>query len=259
MNQQELWKNWDEEKHYGDLFYKRATGQSPEMESSKAISRLIKEFYQPKDTLLDVGCGAGHYLRSLRNIVDNDINYSGVDPTPYYIEMANKAYNGSANFKIGGVFDIPHPDKSFDIVMCNNVVMHIPPENIQKAFDELIRVARKKVVIRAMFGERNYIVREVLTPNDLVPGTVDKVVYEDFDLTQTRFRYFNMFTRNFYEQAIEKNNKVKTEIRVDKDWQQFNNIPDAKMDTATKTLADFQVSGNMILDWRFIMIDTNNV
>jgi len=254
----ELWKNWEEEKHYGDLFYKRATGQSPEMESSKSISKLIKEFYSPADSLLDVGCGAGHYLKSLRNIVDNDINYSGVDPTPYYIEMANKAYNGTADFKVGSIFDIPHPDKSFDIVMCNNVIMHIPPENIQKAFDELIRIARKKVVIRAMFGERNYIVREVLTQNDLVPGSVEKVIYNEFDLTQSRFRYFNMFTQNFYQQLIDKSNMSNIEIRVDKDWLQFNNIPAAKMDTATKTAGGFQVSGNIILDWRFIIIGVGN-
>ena len=255
MAEKELWKNWEEEKHYGDLFYKRATGQSPEMQSSNAVSRIITEFYTGNETLLDVGCGAGHYLKSLRNVVSPDIKYSGLDPTPYYIDLANKAYNGTADFKVGSIFDIPHPDNSFDIVMCNNVVMHLPPENIQKAFDELIRVARKKVVIRAMFGVRNYIVREILTENDLVPNSVENIVYDDFDLTKSKFRYFNMYTQSFYEQLIQKNNKVNMETRIDKDWQQFNNIPDAKIETASRTLADFQVSGNIILDWRFILLD----
>src|SRR5438034_10610616 len=108
MAVKELWKNWDEEKHYGDLFYKRATGQSPEMESSKAAARLVKEFYKTGDTLLDAGCGAGHYLRSLRGIVDEDIKYSGIDPTAYYIEMAEKAWHGSADFNVGSILDIPH-------------------------------------------------------------------------------------------------------------------------------------------------------
>jgi ubiquinone/menaquinone biosynthesis C-methylase UbiE len=255
MSQKELWKNWDEEKHYGDLFYKRATGQSPEMQSSGAASRVIKEFYTGKETLLDVGCGAGHYLKSLRNIVAEDIKYTGVDPTAYYIELAQKAYNGSADFKVGSIFDIPFEDNSFDIVMCNNVVMHLPPENIKKAFDELMRVARKKIVVRAMFGIRNYIVREILTGNDLEPGSLDKIVYEDFDLTNSKFRYFNSYTQDFYEQMIQKDNKVSIEIRPDRDWKQFDNIPDAKIETATKTLADYQVSGNIILDWRFILID----
>ena len=253
--EKELWKNWDEEKHYGELFYKRAVGESPEMQSSGAASRVIKGFYTSHESLLDVGCGAGHYLKSLRKIVDENINYTGVDPTSYYIELAQKAYGGSANFKVGSIFDIPFDDNSFDIVMCNNVVMHLPPENIQKAFDELIRVARKKVVIRAMFGVRNYIVREILTDNDLVPGSKDMIAYDDFDLTKSKFRYFNSYTQDFYEQMIAKNNKVSIQVRPDRDWKQFDNIPDAKIETATKTLADFQVSGNIILDWRFILID----
>ncbi len=251
----ELWNNWDEEKHYGDLLYKRAIGESDEMESSKAISRVIKGFYKPNMQLLDVGGGPGHYLRSLRNIVDKDISYTGVDPTSYYIELGKKAFKDSASFKVGSIFDIPFEDNSFDIVMCNHVVMHIPPEKIQRAFDELVRVSRNKVVVRAMFGERNYIVREVLTHNDIDPENPEKIKYTDFNLTNSIFRYFNMYTQEFYQQAIEKNNKVRVEYRVDKDWKPFDNTNQAKINTATKTMGDFQVSGNLILDWRFIIID----
>ena len=255
MKNNELWKNWDDEKHYGDLFYKRATGASPEMQSSGAVSRVIKEFYSGNEKLLDVGCGAGHYLRTLRKVISEDINYTGVDPTSYYIELAQKAYGDTVDFKIGSIFVIPFEDNSFDIVMCNNVVMHLPPENLQKAFDELIRVAKKKVIVRAMFGVRNYIVKEILTDNDINPETQLQIGYEDFNLNESKFRYFNSYTQDFYQQMIQKNNNVTVEIRPDHDWKQFDNIPDAKIETATRTLAEFQVSGNIILDWRFILID----
>ena len=69
MNPKALWSNWDEEKHYGELLYKRATGESEEMNSSRAVAKVIKEFYKPGMKVLDVGCGAGHYLVSLRKIV----------------------------------------------------------------------------------------------------------------------------------------------------------------------------------------------
>src|SRR5690606_37440313 len=137
MNPKALWNNWDEEKHYGELLFKRATGQSGEMNSSKAISKVIKQFYKPGMKVLDVGCGAGHYLVSLRNIVDKNISYTGVDPTAHYLDLAKKAFGDSANFVQGGVFDIPFGDNSFDIVICNHVILHMPPENISQALSEL--------------------------------------------------------------------------------------------------------------------------
>jgi len=34
----ENWRIWDKDKEYGDLFFKRAIGELPEMESSKALA-----------------------------------------------------------------------------------------------------------------------------------------------------------------------------------------------------------------------------
>ena len=67
-------KIWNRDKEYGDYFFKRATGQLEEMESSKALCGIISEFYEKGMSLLDVGCGAGHYLRSLRKRLDEDID-----------------------------------------------------------------------------------------------------------------------------------------------------------------------------------------
>jgi len=255
MNPKALWNNWDEEKHYGELLFKRATGESEEMNSSKAISKLIKEFYKPEMKILDVGCGAGHYLVSLRNIVDKNINYTGVDPTAYYLDLARKAFGNTATFIQGGVFDIPCADNSYDIVICNHVILHMPPENIKKAFNELVRVSKNKSITRTVFGERNYIIREVLDDNDLKPENQKEIKYDNFDLTQHNFRYFNMYTKEFITQMILADNKVKLEIRDDKDFVPFNNLDKAKTPTATRTLGSMQVSGNLILDYKFIVTD----
>jgi ubiquinone/menaquinone biosynthesis C-methylase UbiE len=253
MNPKALWNNWDEEKHYGELLYKRATGESEEMNSSKAISKVIKEFYKPGMKILDVGCGAAHYLVSLRKIVDPNIDYTGVDPTEYYLNLAKKAFGDTAKFKQGGVFDIPFEDNSFDIVICNHVILHMPPENIKKAFSELIRVSKYKSITRTVFGERNYVIREVLNHNDLKPEDGKTIKYDNFDLTQHNFRYFNMFTPDFMKQMILSENKVDVELRDDKDFVAFDNTDKAKINTATKTLGNMQVSGNLILDYKFII------
>ena len=58
------WKVWDRDENYGDVLYKRAVGDLPEMESSKNKALLMKKYVSDNTSLLDVGCGAGHYLRS---------------------------------------------------------------------------------------------------------------------------------------------------------------------------------------------------
>lgn len=254
MSEKQPWKNWTEEKDYGDMFFKRATGELPEMESSKSVSNLLKTFYKPGMSLLDVGCGTGHYLRSLQEHLDKNINYNGTDATPYYIELAQKAFNNPAIFKVGDILNLPYEDKSYDIVMCNNVVMHLPP-NLEKPISELIRLSKKYVVIRAMFGDRNYVVREVLTKKDLEFDKNETNV-SSYDLEKLNFRYFNMYTESYYRDLI---NSLapgsKVTIEKDNNWKPFDNSSDSKTPTATKTMGEFQVSGNLILDWRFIIIE----
>lgn len=255
MNPQAPWNNWDQEKYYGEVLYNRATGRSEEMNSSKAIARLIKTFYKPGMKILDVGCGAGHYLVSLRNTVDPLINYTGIDPTAYYLELAKKAFGETATFREGSIFDIPFPEDSFDIVICNHVILHMPPDSVRKAFSELLRVSKQKTITRTVFGERNYIIREVLNENDIRPDDPQPLTYTDFDLSHQNFRYFNMYTEDFLRQMILTDNNVAIEIKDDRDFGSFDNFKDVKIKTATKTVGDMQVSGNLILDYKFIITD----
>lgn len=90
----EEWKVWDRDEGYGEVLYKRATGELPEMESSKKIARVLSKYISDGTNVLDVGCGAGHYLRSLRRECGHDFSYLGVDATKNYIEQAKKAFNG---------------------------------------------------------------------------------------------------------------------------------------------------------------------
>ncbi|WP_455198542.1 class I SAM-dependent methyltransferase, partial [Kaarinaea lacus] len=147
------WRVWDEEKEYGEVLFKRATGESPEMESSKAAAKQLIEVVKDGDEILDVGCAAGHYLRSLKNALTVDFSYTGVDATAYYIELAKKAFKDDpkADFKVGDIFNLPFEDNSKDVVMCNNVFLHLP--SIKKPLSELCRVARRFVLVRSMVGD----------------------------------------------------------------------------------------------------------
>ena len=64
--------------------------QLPEMESSKALAKILKKQIFENDNVLDVGCGCGHYLKSLLSEIGVPFKYTGVDATNYYIELAKK-------------------------------------------------------------------------------------------------------------------------------------------------------------------------
>ena len=55
-NKKENWKVWDEDREYGERFYNRIKGDLPEMESSKALAKFLKNEIVEGDNILDVGC-----------------------------------------------------------------------------------------------------------------------------------------------------------------------------------------------------------
>lgn len=250
------WRIWEGYKIYGDILYKRAIGELEEMESAKSLSRILKELYRPGMKVLDAGCGAGHYLRSLRARVDRDIDYTGADATEYYIEKAKEAFPESAAFKVSDITDLSFDSSTFDIVMSNNVLLHLPPPP-RKAISELIRVSRKHVVIRTVFGERNYIIKECRNPDE-VYGESGKNRLSERQLIKddgqpVSFNYFNLYTENYLRDIVSEL-APGIEIKIIPD--SFGSFDNREVGghTATKVEGDRQISGNLILDWRFIVL-----
>lgn len=155
------WRVWDRQKEYGQRLYRRAVGELPEMESAKATAKLMKGMVHSGDHILDVGCGAGHYLRSLRRIISCPFDYTGADATAGYIRLARKAWakDRLARFAVEDAYDLSFADESFDLVISCNLLLHLP--SIRRPLAELIRVARRAVVVRTLVGERSFRIQEV--------------------------------------------------------------------------------------------------
>ena len=85
------WNPWklDELKMTGDSYYKRAKGELPEKEVSKSFANLLnkKGLYNKNSTYLDMGCAIGHFLKSCRDILGNDIQYTGIDISSEYLHL----------------------------------------------------------------------------------------------------------------------------------------------------------------------------
>lgn len=246
---------FEKDKEYGLYFYKRSIGKLPEMFSAIALSELLRKFYKKGMKILDVACGTGHYLRSFRKRIDPEIDYFGIDSTSNYIRLAKKAFNKKI-FKKGDIEKIPFNNNEFDVVMANNIILHMPPDPI-KSLSELIRVSRKYVIVRTVFGERNYIIQEVSSKKDFCRNATDSDSEKLFDKkgVPLLFNYFNIYTEDYFRSAIKSIvPKCKLKIIRDISFKPFDNRRLTR-NTGTRVINGIQVSGSLLLDWRFIVIE----
>ncbi|MEK7507160.1 MAG: class I SAM-dependent methyltransferase [Patescibacteria group bacterium] len=244
---------WDKDKKYGEYFYKMATGQLPAMFCAVALANTIKKIYKNDMKVLDVGCGAGHYLRSFRENINKNIDYTGIDFSPSFIRLAKKAFRDSAEFAVGEIQNIPFKNNQFDIVTASNIILHLPPPPL-KAFKELLRVSKKYVVARTVFGERNYIMQEVLSNSDFGINQPDIALFKSDGIPMS-FNYFNLYTESYFRDLINKiAPKAKVNIIKDLSYKQFDNRKTTRS-TGTRVVNRLQISGNLLLDWRFIIIE----
>ena len=72
--------------------------------------------------LLDVGCGTGHHMASLR---DRGFEVAGVDGSVGMLEQA-RINNPGAEIRQSDVESIPFDDATFDFVLCIEVLRYLP-------------------------------------------------------------------------------------------------------------------------------------
>ena len=94
-------------------------------------------------TFLDAGCGMGHLIK---NLIKKGYTAKGVEVS----KDALKEYLSDLTPHTvleAGVENLPFQDNSFDIVMCLDVMEHVPPFDVEEAISELIRVAKSYIVL----------------------------------------------------------------------------------------------------------------
>lgn len=252
----EKWRVWDQDKDYGNLFFKRAIGELPEMESSKAIAKIIKQYVDENDQLLDVGCGSGHYLRSIDKVLDIPFKYHGIDPTEYYIKKGTEAFAQDINknnrristkFTVGDIYNLPIEDNSADIVMCNNVLLHLP--SIETPIKELIRVSKKYVIIRMLLGKSSFRIKQIEKPEEY-----------DKNGEPINFHYYNIYSEDYLKSIFSNYPDIKFSILDDMDYNfksfgdQLNYV-NTKPDDLTSIINGIQLNVYVLQPWKFVIIE----
>lgn len=249
------WNPWklDRLKMTGNSYYKRAKGELPEKESSKSYARFLGQhgFYSPGDTLLDIGCATGHFLRSFRRLLDPDIFYTGIDTHFPFLQWGREVYgiDRHCNFVHCDALAMPFLDQSYDLTIVN--LFHFFPR-IDEAIRETMRVTRKMVIWRTPIGDRaNYVVKvihnhsfgelQVLTPER-----------EDFDYT-----LYMLYSKEYIGGLVAHLGGKLTLIERDTDFEDFDNtaLEEFQGVPATKTVNGMQINGNLVLDWHYVVIN----
>jgi ubiquinone/menaquinone biosynthesis C-methylase UbiE len=135
------------------------------------------------ETMLDVGCGMGHWGQLLIPHLSPTVHMSGIDPEPLWVEKASeraqqKGLASRTTYEIGTAEVIPFPDHFFDMVTCQTVLVHVKDASV--ALNEMLRVLKPGGLI-AVAEPNNLISRLVLnnlTFNDSVDDIIDPVRFE---------------------------------------------------------------------------------
>ncbi len=110
----------------------------------------IAAFY-PFTSLLEIGCNCGPNLYLLARKFPN-VEIAGIDINPEAIEKGRQLFasEGISNVRLSvGKADRleQFPDKSFDIVLTDAVLIYVGPDKIKKVIQEMLRVARRALIL----------------------------------------------------------------------------------------------------------------
>jgi ubiquinone/menaquinone biosynthesis C-methylase UbiE len=116
----------------------------------KLSTDLIVRLVRPKrgERILDVGCGTGNHLLLFHKL---GLDVTGIDASPYMLDMAKSRLGSKASLKISMADDLPFEDNEFDITTLIVTLEFI--DNPLAVLKEVGRVTKDRVFV----GVLNYL------------------------------------------------------------------------------------------------------
>lgn len=108
------------------------------------LRHKISSYLKTEEWVLDVGCGPGWNFDHLQENGPS-VYYRGMDYSERFIRVANQRVAPMKIFSKGDVRDIPAEDKSFDVVIMQDVLEHT--NGYEKPLKEALRVARRLIIV----------------------------------------------------------------------------------------------------------------
>jgi pseudaminic acid biosynthesis-associated methylase len=117
-----------------DQLYRKNYGVARREINENSLRGIAKDA-----SFLEVGCNTGNQLVLLREMGYS--NLSGVELQPYALDVARRRLP-DVSLNAGSALALPHSDASFDVVFTSGVLIHISPNDLPRALDEIHRCSR---------------------------------------------------------------------------------------------------------------------
>lgn len=166
-----------------DKLYKKQYGISRSALNAEFLQMLSKDAF-----ILEVGCNVGNQLKTLQKAGFSSL--FGLEINKKALQTARK--NKELSLVEGSAFDIPFKDIFFDLVFTSGVLIHISPDDLPKAVDEIYRVAKKYIWCFEYFSEK-----------------CEEVVYRGHNNRLWKNNFLNIFLERHPDLKIIRQKKIK--------------------------------------------------
>ncbi len=113
--------------------------------SSELIVRLLRP--QKGERILDIGCGTGNHLLLFYRL---GLDVTGLDASPYMLDIARSRLGNKASLKIGRAEDLPFEDNEFDLATLIITLEFL--DDPLAALQEVGRVTKNKIFVGVFNG-----------------------------------------------------------------------------------------------------------
>jgi ubiquinone/menaquinone biosynthesis C-methylase UbiE len=131
--------NFNDAKAYDSWFNDKKNEHIFNLEDNMFIDMLSPVRGQ---RLLDIGCGSG---KSIEPLLNSGLQISGIDPSPYMLDIAEKKFKNKVDLFRGFAEDLPFEDNSFEYssLFTSLEFTELPA----KAIEEACRVTKDKIFV----------------------------------------------------------------------------------------------------------------
>jgi SAM-dependent methyltransferase len=245
---------------YVSLMRDRASGALPDMGSALRVVELVRGMADGPVSVLDVGCAAGHFLRTFKRQGVALSKYVGLEIDPMMVAAANSVW--AAEIHAGDVQfineDLERFDRTdrYDFVICVNAFMYFA--SAAAALTRLLKAVRGRLLVRSYFSDANYRIIRAQTRLNHDKSNVEEIDVFDADGNMVCYDFWNIYSQTFIEASIA---RIDPAAKIE--WIEDRNVLsslaqerelDIKKRGATEVVNGQEISYPFILPWKYLSV-----
>lgn len=153
-NQDDPLRSW--QGNFGAEYIERNRATADATSDAAIVFRRILEtsgILSQVNSVLEVGASVGINLFGLRQVLGPKALLAAVEPNVLACEELRR----NEDLRLAEVIEsdayrIPLSDESYDLVLTNGVLIHIPPDRLSQAMNEIVRISRSFVLCSEYFS-----------------------------------------------------------------------------------------------------------